>query len=374
MSLFAAFTPQGKESLRRPDSGAVGGGRAHWDEILGGTINFNQLSKTEVLEVLELMKPYDEFQVLTRNKMSKSVGNLDQITKSPETMLNDSYNKLYNNKIKKFMKSEEELSAKPTDPGSSKMGLPRLGVDFGLMKPKPLITDIDDDSESDEGGELTYNSNLNLPPLGFGSNGTTISGAQVPRLKVDARGPQFNAQGFNVSGSLPEGRNPTAGIQLPRNGHFRSPEMGMDLKGLDASAPDIGTNHRGGTITGPSLDFDAPKVGFEGPNRMPKFKLPDLGLSGPSFSSSEGEVNTPDIGTSGKLGLRYSKRHKYPDLNVDNPSGYLESPKLRLSGRPTDLDLEMPGVDESQLELYSPDFDIGSPKGKFSMPKLTCPA
>jgi len=63
---------------------------------LGGTINFDQLSKTEVLEVLELMKPYDEFQVLTRNKMSKSVGNLDQITKSPETVGSQVKQELFN--------------------------------------------------------------------------------------------------------------------------------------------------------------------------------------------------------------------------------------------------------------------------------------
>lgn len=52
---------------------------------MGATINFDQLSKHEVLEVLKLMEPYDDkVQVLTRNNLSKSLGNLDECAKSPE--------------------------------------------------------------------------------------------------------------------------------------------------------------------------------------------------------------------------------------------------------------------------------------------------
>lgn len=57
------------------------------DEILGATINFEQLSKEEVLHVLKLMEPFnDKVQVLTKNKRSKSLGNLDQCAKTPETV------------------------------------------------------------------------------------------------------------------------------------------------------------------------------------------------------------------------------------------------------------------------------------------------
>lgn len=55
------------------------------DEILGATINFDHLSKEEVLNVLKLMEPFDDrMKVLTRKNLSKSVGNLDQCAKSPE--------------------------------------------------------------------------------------------------------------------------------------------------------------------------------------------------------------------------------------------------------------------------------------------------
>lgn len=57
------------------------------DEIVGATINFDQLSKQEVLEVLKLMEPFDDnMRVLTRTNLSKSVGNLDLCSKSPETV------------------------------------------------------------------------------------------------------------------------------------------------------------------------------------------------------------------------------------------------------------------------------------------------
>lgn len=57
------------------------------DEILGATINFDQLSKEEVLKVLKLMEPFDDkVQVLTRSKLSKSLENLDECTKGPEAV------------------------------------------------------------------------------------------------------------------------------------------------------------------------------------------------------------------------------------------------------------------------------------------------
>lgn len=56
------------------------------DEILGATINFEQLSKEEVLRVLKVMEPFnDKVHVFTRNNRSKSLGNLEQCA-SPEAV------------------------------------------------------------------------------------------------------------------------------------------------------------------------------------------------------------------------------------------------------------------------------------------------
>lgn len=55
-------------------------------DILGATINFEQLSKEEVLHVLKVMEPFnDKVHVFTKNNRSKSLGNLDQCV-SPEAV------------------------------------------------------------------------------------------------------------------------------------------------------------------------------------------------------------------------------------------------------------------------------------------------
>lgn len=55
------------------------------DEVLGATIDFEELSKDEVLHVLKLMEPFnDKVKVLTRNNRSKSVGNLTECGGNPE--------------------------------------------------------------------------------------------------------------------------------------------------------------------------------------------------------------------------------------------------------------------------------------------------
>lgn len=55
------------------------------DEVLGATIDFEELSKDEVLHVLKLMEPFnDKIKVLTRNNRSKSLGNLAESGGNPE--------------------------------------------------------------------------------------------------------------------------------------------------------------------------------------------------------------------------------------------------------------------------------------------------
>lgn len=169
-------------------------------------------------------------------------------------MLKDSYNKLYNAKIKKFMRGElhgEESSFDGEIAGKSatlkhNMRLPRRGVDFGLLKSKTLNTDINSDSEYSDAGELQYGGNLNLPPMGLGLNGTSVMGAQAPRLKVDADGPQLTTPDFHLSGTLPDGpsvnttdfkyskklKNPALNVDDPSN-YTASPNLRLSGKSPD---------------------------------------------------------------------------------------------------------------------------------------------
>ncbi|KAM4584150.1 uncharacterized protein PAE49_003820 [Odontesthes bonariensis] len=391
------------------------------DEILGATIHFDQLSKEEVLKVLKLMEPFDDkIHVLTRNSLSKSLGDLDQCARSPETMLKDSYSKLYNGKIKKFMRDDlsgadegcvnGEITGKPTVSASSKvnlkqdMGLPRLGVDFGLLKPKTLGTDANADSHSDA-EESKDGSNLNFPPLGLGLNGITQSDAQVPRLKLEARDPQLNAPDFHLSDDDPN-VNAAVGSHLPNTDSAlanlamtnleRAPQMGLDLKASDVSSPKMEMDLNREIITDPSFNAGVPKLDIEGINpefKMPKFKLPYLALSGPPISNPECNVKTPEIETTeiplGKLSLKHSKRPKNPDLNLDDPSSFDGASKFGLSVKlpeksgfnlsqvgvngtdidmPLDTDIKEP-LKKPKTDFKSAGLDVDAPSGTVSLPK-----
>ncbi|XP_028305234.1 neuroblast differentiation-associated protein AHNAK [Gouania willdenowi] len=317
------------------------------DKILGATITFDQLSKEQVIKLLKLMEPYDDnIQVLTKNHRSRSLGNLDECAKTPEEMLQDSYSKLYNAKIKKYMRGggldverhsmSGDASVLPTLPRSPKVGLkhdtglPRLGVDFGLLKSKTVTLE---DSQSDV-KDILSGSNLNLPPLG-------TSSTLLPIGKLEARSPKFNGPDSHISGTIPDS----------------SLEHGID--------------------TGLSNTLNVPKVSIEGLNqeyKMPKFKVPDLDLSGPSFNSSELEVNTTDLENPdisfGKLGL---KDPKMPDLNGDDFS--------ELSRPSTGFDLQVPDI----KGISAPNTNVPKAKmrgqklqpaykaPKFTMPKFGLP-
>ncbi|XP_014863180.1 PREDICTED: neuroblast differentiation-associated protein AHNAK-like [Poecilia mexicana] len=289
------------------------------DEILGATIDFNQLSKQEVINVLKLMEPFDDkVKVLTRSCLSRSVDNLDQCARNPEAMLMDSYTKLYNAKIKRFVKDDSSAAGKAA---SSKvnlkrdMGLPRLGVDFGLLKSTSLSADADADSKF-QVRDLTDGTNLNLPPLGGSLNGPTAGNTLVSRPRLDGRNPQSHLGDYHLSQALPDDLNGiTAAGDLKMPNLEKVLDTGLASKGSDVFLP----------------DHDIEVMGPDGISTVPK----------------------------GKLSLKHAKRLKTPDLNLDDPSGFMESPKLRLSGTLPQMDLGKVNVD--------------TPSGSVQLPNMECP-
>lgn len=136
------------------------------------------------------------------------------------------------------------------------MGLPRLGVDFGLLKTTTLSRGTDGGLQSDDTRELTYDSNLNLPPMGVGSNGAALIGAHTLRVGDDDSA-QLRAPDLELPGTLPEypmvtsassgAEGPSMNMALPNvegavcenysKGTFKAPEVGIDMKGSGISTP-----------------------------------------------------------------------------------------------------------------------------------------
>ncbi|XP_024146014.1 neuroblast differentiation-associated protein AHNAK [Oryzias melastigma] len=320
------------------------------DEIMGATINFDQLSKEEVLKVLKLMEPFeDKIQVHTRNNLSKSLSDLDVCARNPEKMLTDSYSKLYKTKIKKFLKDDlpsdegSIASGEPTATPASKVKpkhdteLPRLGVDFGLLKPKTPKTDASSD--------LTDDSNMALPSLSLGFNGGSQSDIEEPRLDL------------NTPKTFPEGLKAKT---------FGDPEVDFELKDLDVAVPMVEADLKREDI--PTTSVDGPKLNIKGTSpqsKGPKYNFPKLSISGPSLNGPEGQIDLPDVATkqepSGKLSVKKSKRIKPPDLNLDDPSSFVEFLELK-SG---DLDLDSPshGLPNLEFDAKTKD-DVKRPKKK----------
>ncbi|MEQ2238851.1 hypothetical protein ILYODFUR_037557, partial [Ilyodon furcidens] len=300
------------------------------DEILGATINFDQLSKEEVIKVLKVMEPFDDkVQVLTRSGLSKSMDNLDQCARNPEAMLKDSYSKLYNAKIKRFVKDDLSAANKSTVATSSKvnlkhdMGLPRLGVDFGLLKSKSPMAETNEGSKS-ETRHLIDGSNLNLPPLGVSLNGLTAGDTQVPRLKLDARNPQSH-----LSRTLPD-----------------------DLNAMNAAAKCLANTDR----TSENLKMPNPERVLDTGLAT---KDSDVTLLDPFINNPNTEVMTPDEISAvpiGKLSLKHSKRLKTPDLNLDDPFSFVGSSKLRLS--------------ETLPQMELGNIDVDAPPGSVTLPTI----
>ncbi|XP_013888358.1 neuroblast differentiation-associated protein AHNAK [Austrofundulus limnaeus] len=355
------------------------------DELLGATINFDHLSKDEVLKVLKLMEPYDDkIQVFTRKNLNRSLDNLNQYDRTPGAMLNDSYNKLYNAKIKKFMKSSSSgedagsANGETTVPASSKVslkhdiGLPRLGVDFGLLKSKTLVQDANVDSNS-KVKDLMDGSNLNLPPVGLG----TLSNSLVPRLKPDARNPQLNAPDCDLSGTLPDDQN----VRVVPGKYLSDTEKAsydLTVANLDLSKE---------RLTGSASNVSVPKADI---------KRPQMDLEKVDFNVSQHDITETDFDMpSGDINVSLQKPktgHKFDHLNMGAPTGSFTLPRLGVNGRnedEIDLSLKRPqfkgGISASDASLFktnmkekdlntdAPSVQIKGRSGKYKAPKFTMP-
>lgn len=321
------------------------------DELVGATINFNKLTKQEVIDILKRMEPYDDkIQVLTKTRrktLSKSLESLDQIHRTPERMLNDCYNKLYNSKIKRFIRDGAEGihaggSAEPQSglkvSARNDSGLPRLGVDFSLNRKHQ-------DDEESFSGDLTKGGNHNLPPLGLSQ--PSVSRIQTPGVK--AGNSQLSHQDIRSSAALPSIPGLDSGdIRLPDSQAPEGPHIGLNRAVV---AP----NKQG--ISGPALDV--PDMDVEGLDRdlnMPKSKVSDF--LGPEVSSPSGHAG------------QYSKEQKLLGLNLnsnyDSPDLSAASPGPR------------PHVDIQRLEVTAPckprisvsSLDLDSQSGQLDMPKF----
>ncbi|KAK6300440.1 hypothetical protein J4Q44_G00285380 [Coregonus suidteri] len=347
------------------DGSLANQGLKEGDEIVGATINFDQLSKHDVLKILKLMDDsgFDEkVQVLTKNNLSKSMGTLDSIT-APEEILKDSYNRL-NAKIKKFMK--DDSSGQPTGSGGS--GSP-YGQERGKgprhlwAKPDVRGTDSTVPLDAPGGGLWLPNANMSTSDLSLAHlNGSLGADPDVNISDL----PSVDLKGSKIDIELPD-----SDIGIP-SGKIKTPSLGMadfSVSGPRVRTPDLDLSAAEMCLSDVSLpDLSTPDIDI--PSGKFKLKKPHAELKAPDFDvdAPSGKLNMPKFGFSGL---------QRPDLGIDadvkTPKLSLKAPKIK--GGLDAPDLYLPKVDlkSPKLDVNAPDIDINAPSEKFKMPKFKMP-
>ncbi|XP_042166720.1 neuroblast differentiation-associated protein AHNAK-like isoform X2 [Oncorhynchus tshawytscha] len=404
--LMLEQSEEGQLVVSSVDDGSLANqGLKEGDEIVGATINFDQLSKDDVLKILRLMDDngFDEkVQVLTKNNLRKSMGTLDSI-KAPEEMLKDSYNRL-NAKIKKFMK--EDSSGQPTASGE------RCSPNAQVPRPlwaKPDVRGTDSTvTLNTPGGELSLpNANMSTRDLFLAQLNGSIEAdpdVNISNLpSVDLKGSKIDLELPNSDIGIPSGKikTPSLGradfaISGPR---FRNPDLDLsvdemcvsDISLPDLNSPDIDIPPGKFKLTKPHAELKASDFDVNAPSgklKMPKFdndvKTPKLILKAPTI---KGGLDAPDLDLP-KVDLKSPKLDvNTPDIDIDSPTGKLKMPKLKMSTfgmkgphidkhgdiEGPDLNLSSPQLKGPKADLNIPDADIGRPSGKFKMPTFKMP-
>ncbi|XP_067877685.1 neuroblast differentiation-associated protein AHNAK isoform X2 [Heterodontus francisci] len=258
--------------------------------------------------------------------------------------------------------------------------------------------------------------NIKAPDLDFKLKGPKLKGdhdielpsanieGEVKSRKVDVDVPEADIKGPSGKIHMPKFRMPTFGMGGPK-------VEGPDLN-IDANLPEADVNLTGPKIEGgvdlPDVDLDV--EGGHGKIKGPKFKMPELNISGHKFKQPDfdvqlkgpkmgGDINVPDVNLEGDF--------KGPDMNIEGPEVDIGGPDVKGRGlkfslptinmpniKAPDLDFKLKGPKlkgDHDIELPSaniegevkgpkvdvdvdvPQADIKGPSGKFHMPKFTMP-
>ncbi|XP_051775142.1 neuroblast differentiation-associated protein AHNAK isoform X13 [Erpetoichthys calabaricus] len=361
------------------------------DELVGATIYFDTLKKDDVLKLMKLTDQYNaQMKVITkRPKVTPDVAweSPNISIRRPEAMLrNSTYDKLFNNKIKKHLKLSSSCENIFSEPDIHSSGLKdNFNADFNepkmnLKGPKVNVnlpegslegpTSFDIHSAGNvklKGPDSSFDGSLKTPDIHFGGpnikGGINVPDIDLKMPKADIKGPHISMPSF--------GGGKVKGPELNMDGKLNSPDV-------DISAPDI----KGG-FHAPDIDVNMPKADIKGP----KFHLPSFGggkVKGPELNV-DGKVNTPDVNLSTpdiKGGIHAPDIDlKMPKADIKGPTfslpsfggGKVKGPELDVDGKinTPDLDISAPDIKGG---FHAPDIDVNMPKADIKGPKFHLPS
>ncbi|MCI4383677.1 hypothetical protein PGIGA_G00029430 [Pangasianodon gigas] len=320
--------------------------------------------KNDVIDILKLIEPYnDKIQVLSKPglRSSKSLGNLDNRIKAPDELRKDSYNKLFNAKVKRFIKGNRQGKSQE-DVSNSLTGQLRLG--------RTNAPDTDLKGPRLEGKLEKSNLPSFIRPDIDVKGDFTGPEFSLSSPKMDAGHSHHDIYINGLTNDLKTG-HPIPNVDLPsgnvNTSRFKMPDFGLSAHKI--RSPDIELSHP--KIKG---ELNSPEITTPDLNAhtLDRIKVPNLQKQHFNFEVPDGDIDTSGL----------SSDIKAPDLNIDTPSGKLKMPKFGLSGHlpkgevdDQDIKLTLPKADlkAPKLNVNSSDIDIDNTTGKFKMPKLKTP-
>ncbi|CAL8329031.1 unnamed protein product [Merluccius merluccius] len=228
-------------------------------------------------------------------------------------MLKDSYSRLYNAKIKRFMRDDHG----PVGSSKAELNLRSSNGSLPGLEIQPTKGKISDP---------TFNSNA--PKMEIEGSNTTF---KMPTFKIPDLGLNgaINGPEGEVKTDLNVPEISSGAIHVRPSKKLRNPDLNLDNPNMDLP------NFELPTVTRSKVDLKMPEA---------KVKMPDLDVDAPSE-----KFKMPSFGLSGKR----------PDLNIDAD---LKSPDVNINASAKSPKIKVPEINQK-----IPDADIGSP----SAPKWT---
>ncbi|KAM3606543.1 uncharacterized protein V6R79_018285 [Siganus canaliculatus] len=348
------------------DTIAAKSGLKAGDEIVAATIHLDHLSKSEVLNILKVLEPYDNnMKVLTKKELNTdvSLGSLGLGLTDPAEMLSLKKDLSLNTSAGAPAVSLDgqtgilngvqglggEITGPTFDGDPSGLNLNLASANAGVEGTVPSIGVTGPDIN---GG---LNSAIKIPDVSVSTPELSTNGIDVkkPELKTSNlkyKTPKFTMPHFN----LPQFKTPKAemNVEPPSvSGNMDtdvnlslpdSPEVGLSVPKVDLNGPDV-------NLEGPNADIEAPSGKFRWPHlkwKGPKVKGPEANINA-DLSGPDADLSAPNI--KGDLGT--------PNIDINLPKADIEGP---------DLDIETPNVD-------GPSGKINWPHLKWKKPKLHSP-
>ncbi|XP_032882332.1 protein AHNAK2 [Amblyraja radiata] len=220
-------------------------------------------------------------------------------------------------------------------------------------------------------GKFDFDTGLSKPELDVAAQDLSMdvnapaAGFHPPTIDVDVDTADLKMKGHDSKFKIPFMKIPRFGISLHK---FKGPDVDVGLKKTDVNVshtmPDVEVKGKMPDEGAPECEVDIDTDGKGGKMKLPKFKGPKFGISGPDLKAPKMsiDVNLP------KLDISLPKA----DAEVKLPEGEKKPGKFEVEFLAGTLDVEGPETSIKIPEITKPSMDSTVPKveGKFDVDKV----